>query len=855
MSGDHPINAVATSVTGLAARLKALAPAGSLGRGVRSWLLLLVLGTLVPSLCVGAAAAWLAVASNRQAVEGRLQDNTRTLAVALDQLVREHVSALVTLAEAPGLNQDPLDLPGLRPQANAVARQLSTVVVLRGPASEHRVLFSTRTSASAAASTLETLDPKTSAVPRVFASGRPAVSDLVMLLGGLGPNLGVFVPVQRDNEVRFALGAVLTPERLSALLRLPRQGEKPSDRIIATLTDSQGTIIARSHDLAAVLGSQRPVRSDRFSGPSGFTTGRSIPDDKPTFIAYSQLQAALGWTLWVSQPQSVMDATWQRPALLLGLGTLLALALAALFATLVARRIVGPLTELAKRAEASTAGAGAGPPLAAISPTSVRELERLRVALDGADHAMRRRLTAEQQAGLALSDSESRFRAMADNIPQLAWMARPSGGIFWYNQRWYDYTGTKPEDIRSLSWRHIHHPDHLHRVTKHFRRQTLAGQPWEDTFPLRSATGEWRWFLSRALPIRDAAGQVVLWFGTNTDITAQREAEAALATSEERLRLSIDSTGLSILDGDLDSGMAVGTPNLFTDRGMAVPEGGRTTLATVRARLHPEDRDHVLAANLHAERESGLCHIVHRIIRADTAEIRWVEMFARTRWEADGRRRVVSAHIDVTERVAAEEQRLLLTREVDHRAKNTLAVVQALLVLTPTEGEAARRFAEAMGSRVAAMARAHTLLARERWVGAELRTLVQQELAPYVAERPQSVLLKGPALRLPAALAQPLSLVLHELATNAAKYGALSLPSGRVAVVWSILDEALELRWQETDGPPLVGPPPRTGFGSRLVDRTLRHQLRGTARFEWLPEGLLCVLTLPLPGQGSVPNE
>ena len=134
-----------------------------------------------------------------------------------------------------------------------------------------------------------------------------------------------------------------------------------------------------------------------------------------------------------------------------------------------------------------------------------------------------------------LAETSERFRDLADNIPQLAWMANGGGQIFWYNQRWFDYTGSTLEEMKGSGWRNAHHPDHIDAVAAKFAASVRAGTAWEDTFPLRGADGHYRWFLSRAVPIRDARGDVVRWFGTNTDVTTAREVEEALRRSEEHL--------------------------------------------------------------------------------------------------------------------------------------------------------------------------------------------------------------------------------------------------------------------------------------------------------------------------------
>jgi len=141
----------------------------------------------------------------------------------------------------------------------------------------------------------------------------------------------------------------------------------------------------------------------------------------------------------------------------------------------------------------------------------------------------------------ALRESEERFRELADNISQFAWTADANGSIYWYNKRWHDYTGTALEDMEGWGWQKVHHPEHVERVVRRIRECFESGSPWEDTFPLRRADGSYRWFLSRALPIRNEAGEVARWFGTNTDITEQIEAEKALRELNETLEQRVEN--------------------------------------------------------------------------------------------------------------------------------------------------------------------------------------------------------------------------------------------------------------------------------------------------------------------------
>jgi two-component sensor histidine kinase/two-component SAPR family response regulator len=189
---------------------------------------------------------------------------------------------------------------------------------------------------------------------------------------------------------------------------------------------------------------------------------------------------------------------------------------------------------------------------------------------------------------------------------------------------------------------------------------------------------------------------------------------------------------------------------------------------------------------------------------------------------------------------AAIAQQELLAREVDHRARNALAVIQSIVsMMPPTPGAAMARIIE---GRIRAMARAHTLLSQARWEGADLSRLVHEELEPFRAGDRVSV--RGEAAAIKPSVAQNFALAIHELATNAAKYGALSAPEGRLEVSWTLGKEALVLDWLETGGP-VSGPPKKTGFGSKVIDASIKRQLNGDIERSWLRDGLRCVVRVP----------
>lgn len=215
-------------------------------------------------------------------------------------------------------------------------------------------------------------------------------------------------------------------------------------------------------------------------------------------------------------------------------------------------------------------------------------------------------------------------------------------------------------------------------------------------------------------------------------------------------------------------------------------------------------------------------------------------------------RGAVGAFLDTTERKKAEERITLLAREVDHRAKNVMAVVQAMARLTKAED--IDSFRKAITGRIGNLARTHNLLAANLWEGVSFADLVRDEFAAYGLDGNETagtttLHAAGPDLQLPPDAAQSLALVIHELITNAIKYGALSVPAGQVGIEWRIEGEAeaklLLVDWSEHNGPP-VSPPQKPGFGSELMAGAIRHQLGGELDMDWSPAGLRVAMRVPL---------
>ncbi|WP_051329883.1 sensor histidine kinase [Niveispirillum irakense] len=375
--------------------------------------------------------------------------------------------------------------------------------------------------------------------------------------------------------------------------------------------------------------------------------------------------------------------------------------------------------------------------------------------------------------------------------------------------------------------------------------------PYRVEARIRRPDGSIRWLRSGA-SARALGDGSIIWDGVAIDITDLKEAEGALRTQQHMLTVAMRSGRLMLWSVDLETDGVTCAPELANLFGLSHLEQP-FPVHHIFDRIVPEEREAIQADYEAAAREGGDYQHEFRVL--DTGDgPRWLAVSAQADTTPDGRPlRMVGVTRDITARKKAQARQELLMREVDHRAKNVLAVVQSLVRLTRADSQQA--FVAAVEGRVSALARAHALLARNKWKGASLRALAEEALAPYLgADALDRTRLTGPSLDVGPDATQAVGMIFHELATNAAKYGALATPSGRVAVDWEIVAGDLHLIWRESGGPP-VQPPAGRGFGSQMIDANVRMQLRGRLEMQWHTDGLLCHIVLPLAAlTGTAPD-
>jgi PAS domain S-box-containing protein len=747
-------------------------------------------------------------------VRNELMSEARILSAGVDREIISEIERLQALAASPSLRQGDFAEFQRQAEASLAFQQRGNIVLI-----DRNMRQLVNTFVPFGKPLPKAVVPKP--IESTFATGKPQVTGLFMDPIVNQFLYGITVPVKIGGENRYVLGR---SQDQHTLARLVAANELPPGRL-AAVADAAHRIIARSEQGDAFTGKELPPAQWHRAGPGG-VFAFTDPAGQSSLQAYAWSDLT-GWEVAVWAPKTLLEgparALWWTIALMASLAFMLAVALA----SWLGRIITGSVSHAARAAIASTESDSPLP-----DATPIVEVNTLTAEL--------------RERTDTLRESEATFRALFDfsSVAKVE-SEYETGRFLRANAAMCKFVGYGEAELLARSLFDITHPDERERDRALLRRM-VAGQSAVFEMEKRyiRKDGKVVWAYTTANLIRDRFGQPLRYTVVVQDINARKQAEQDLLASKDRLQLAFNVAQLGSYQYDPRRRVFSGDARAQEIFDLPTNEA---TFEEIMNLVHPDDVETV-QADLEASLDPANPRrsATEFRLRRGNGKIRWAETLGLAYFEGGGPERRAVSFIgtlqDITERKEREEKEHLLMREINHRAKNMLSVVDAIAHQTAVRSP--EEFVERFSERIQALSANQDLLVRNEWKGVDIADLVYAQLAHFAGLIGSRIVVQGPKLRLNAACAQAIGLALHELATNAGKYGALSTDGGRVDVCWGTDANTLTMSWTEREGPP-VSAPPRRGFGTIVMEAMAARSVDGKVDLDYAPSGLTWRLTCP----------
>ena len=679
---------------------------------------------------------------------------------------------------------------------------------------------------SAPAGTQEVIDHKRVQVSDLF-FGKVAKTDV----------FNVSVPIVNGDETRYVLVITAEPARLKALLD---QEELPKDWQIA-IHDRAGKLIATTLEIASGetldFRADGPIQLDK-SQKTSMKMGQVEQD--LTFARHQSIST--GWTTTVWVAQAALEAPFSPMWKGLYAACVLALVLSGVLAFLFSL----PMNNLIRQSLAAAVELAKSTAVPSIK-TVLAEGQKIEATLAAAGSQLReRQRTAEE--GKALLDTllehipegitivgGSDMRVIANSKKAVEWISRPEQDLNVQPDAYVETYG-------------LWFPDGVTRPSVQqmplYRAIRFGESVSEEYFALKRPDSSQIIIEVSVNPVRSSNGAIIGAVSCWRDVTQRMAIDKIVADNERRLSMALTVAGMAIVDFDLRRSVVSSWENVKAvlgvdiEAGVPVQSAMQQLLTIVQVSDRAKLEDHQRQALTHGGSFSG----EFRVQRTGDS-IAWIEFKGEVIVDELGKpARLLGTYVDISSRKQAEGHLRLVMREMSHRAKNLLTIISAIATQTARHNTSTKDFLEAFSQRIQGLGASHDLLVKSDWTGAVLQELVQSQLAPFGGVDGKRISVSGPPVFLKTEIMQSLGLALHELATNATKYGALSVPDGAIAIVWSIADENQEKRfhmsWREQNGP-RVKPLSRKGFGHVIIESSLARVVNGEVKLEFAKTGIV----------------